>query len=233
ARTALRGEQPPGPAPISPAEAALVDAVVADGRPRVAIDGLDELHAVTVVALDRAGLFADIAGVLASFRLTVKSALVRTVPAGGGPGAPVQVAVDTWWVDSVGAELPGPPTLETSLRRLGEGDQSVLERLHRRDAGYRAPSGAPARPRVVLLPGASAEATVLEVRAADRPGLLHAVGSALACVGVDLRSAHIATHAGQAVDVLYVGEPGGGALSPPRVAATVAALVDAGTLPER
>lgn len=234
ARTALRGEDPPGPAPISPAEAALVASVVADGRPRVAVGGLDELHAVTVVALDRPGLFADIAGVLASFRLTVKSALVRTVPAGGdGPGPPaVQVAVDTWWVDSGSGDVPGPPTLETSLRRLGEGDLSVLDRLHRRDAGYRPPSGAPARPRVVLLPGASGDATVLEVRAADRPGLLHAIGSALAQVGVDLRSAHIATHAGQAVDVLYVGESDGGALSPPRVAATVAALVDAGTLPD-
>jgi [protein-PII] uridylyltransferase len=233
ARTALRGEDPPGPAPISPAEAALVDSVMADGRPRVAVGGLDELHAVTVVALDRPGLFADIAGVLASFRLTVKSALVRTIPVAPVEGTgELLVAVDTWWVDSGNGDVPGPPTLETSLRRLGEGDRSVLERLHRRDAGYRAPSGAPARPRVVLLPGASAEATVLEVRAADRPGLLHAVGAALAEVGVDLRSAHIATHAGQAVDVLYVGEPGGVALSPPRVAATVAALVDAGTLPD-
>ena len=85
---------------------------------------------------------------------------------------------------------------------------------------------------MVLLPGASADSTVLEVRAADRPGLLHAIGTALAAVGVDLRSAHIATHAGQAVDVLYVGEPGGGILSPPRVAATISGLVDAGTLPD-
>jgi [protein-PII] uridylyltransferase len=83
---------------------------------------------------------------------------------------------------------------------------------------------------VVLLPGASAGATVLEVRAADRPGLLHAIGAALAAIGVDLRSAHIATHAGQAVDVLYVTEPGGAVLTPARVAQTVAALVDAGSV---
>ncbi len=229
ARTALRGEEPPGPAPITSEEEALVASVVADGRPRVAVGRLEEMHAVTVVAVDRAGLLADIAGVLASFRLTVKSALVRTVPAAGAAG--VQVAVDSWWVDSGGGEVASPATLETALRRLGDGDRGVLQRLHRRDAGYRAPSGAPGRPRVVLLPGASADATVLEVRAADRPGLLHAIGSALAGVGVDLRSAHVATHAGQAVDVLYVAEPGGGALSPPRVATTVAALVDAGTLP--
>ena len=229
ARTALRGEEPPGPAPITATEEALVDSVVADGRPKVAISTLDELHAVTVVALDRPGLLADIAGTLASSRLTVKSALIRTVPAGPEP---VPVAVDTWWVDGGSGSLPAAATLETDLRRLGDGDRSVLDRLARRDAGYRPPSGAPSRPRVVLLPGASAESTVLEVRAADRPGLLHAIGTALAEVGVDLRSAHVATHAGQAVDVLYVGEPGGGVLSPPRVAATIATLVDAGMLPE-
>ena len=72
---------------------------------------------------------------------------------------------------------------------------------------------------------------MLEVRAADRPGLMHAIGAALAGVGVDLRSAHVATHAGQAVDVLYVCERGGGRLSPPRVAETVSVLVDAGSVP--
>ena len=229
ARTALRGEEPPGPAPITPAEEALVGSVVVDARPRVAISTLDELHAVTVVARDRPGLLADIAGTLASARLTVKSALIRTVPAGPQQ---VAVAVDTWWVDSGGGALPAAATLETDLRRLQDGDRSVLDRLARRDAGYRPPVGAPARPRVVLLPGASADSTVLEVRAPDRPGLLHAIGTALAGVGVDLRSAHIATHAGQAVDVLYVGEPGGGVLTPPRVAEAISRLVDAGTLPE-
>ena len=191
---------------------------------------MDELHVVTVVAPDRPGLLADVAGVLASFRLTVKSALVRTVPAEeeGRPGT----AVDTWWVESSSAGPPDPATLELHLRRLGEGDLSVLDPLARREAGFRTRAGAPARPRVVLLPGASAEATVLEVRAADRPGLMHAIGSALAGVGVDLRSAHVATHAGQAVDVLYVSERGGGQLSPPRVAETVSALVDAGSVAE-
>jgi [protein-PII] uridylyltransferase len=227
ARTALRGEDPPGPAPIGPAETELVKAVMSEGRPRVAIAPMDEMHTITVVAGDRPGLLADIAGVLAGFRLTVKSALVRTVSTETG-----DVAVDTWWVDSGSGDPPSPATLETALRRLGEGDRSVLDRQARREAGYRVRGSAPARPRVVLLPGASADATVLEVRAADRPGLLHAIGAALAAVRVDLRSAPVATHAGQAVDVLYVSEPGGGQLSPPRVAETVSALVDAGAVPE-
>ncbi len=228
AQTAMRGEEPPGPAPIAEAEVELVRSVVADGRPRVAVSPMDELHVVTFVAPDRPGLLADIAGVLASFRLTVKSALVRTVSS-EVPDGP-DIAVDTWWVESNG-DPPEPATLELHLRRLGEGDLSVLEPLARREAGYRTRPGAPARPRVVLLPGASADATVLEVRAADRPGLMHAIGAALAGVGVDLRSAHVATHAGQAVDVLYVCEHDGGALSPPRVAETVSVLVDAGSVP--
>ncbi len=225
AATALRGEDPPGPAPIAEAEVELVRTVLMNGRPRVAVTPMDELFTVTVVAPDRSGLLADIAGVLASFRLTVKSALVRTVAEGD-----LDIAVDTWWVESRG-DMPPPELLEQHLRRLSEGDQSVLEPLIRRDAGFRSRSGAPARPRVVLLPGASEDATVLEVRAADRPGLMHAIGSALAGVGVDLRSAHVATHAGQAVDVLYVCERGGGRLSPPRVAETVSVLVDAGSVP--
>jgi len=241
ARTVLHGQDPPAPAPIAPAERELVRAVRADGRPRVAVAAFEELHVVTVVAPDRQGLFADIAGVLAAFRLTVRSALVRTLPAGADGTAPAPdpspgragTAVDTWWVDTRGGEVPSPATLETSLRRLAAGDLTALDRLRRRDAGYRAPSGAARRPRVVLLPGASQEATVLEVRAADRPGLLHGIGSALAGCGVQVRSAHIATHAGQAVDVLYVHDSDGGPLSPPRVASVVAALVDAGTLPPR
>ncbi|GLY30154.1 [protein-PII] uridylyltransferase [Kineosporia sp. NBRC 101731] len=235
AATALSGEEPPGPAPIAQAEVELVRTVLADGRPRVAVTPMDELFTVTVVAPDRSGLLADIAGVLASFRLTVKSALVRTVGSDHLGEAvegdhDIDIAVDTWWVESRG-DMPPPELLEQHLRRLSEGDQSVLDPLIRRDAGFRSRAGAPARPRVVLLPGASEDATVLEVRAADRPGLMHAIGSALAGVGVDLRSAHVATHAGQAVDVLYVCERGGGPLAPPRVAETVSVLVDAGSVP--
>jgi [protein-PII] uridylyltransferase len=232
ARSVLRGQDPPGPAPITEAEAAMVGAAVADGRPQVAIEAMAEhagLHLVTVVAADRPGLLADIAGTLASFRLAVRSALVRTIPSGraGAPGT----AVDTWYVDAGSATVPDAATLETSLRRLADGDRSVLDRLARRDAGYRPATAAIGQPRVVLLTGASTESTVLEVRAADRPALLHSLGSALAERGVDLRSAHVATHAGQAVDVLYLAETDGTLLAPARVAEVISALVDAASLP--
>ena len=69
--------------------------------------------------------------------------------------------------------------------------------------------------------------SVAEVRAPDRPGLLHGLGRALARLGVDVRSAHVATHAGQAVDTLYLAEPDGSPLSPGRVGAALGALLEA------
>ncbi len=226
ARSALQGQPPPNPAPITDDEAQLVRAAVADHRPHVAVNRFHDLHVVSIVARDRSGLLADIAGTLAAFRLAVKSALVRTVQVDG-----VGIAVDTWYVDAGPSSVPQPATLETELRRLADGDRSALDVLARRDNGYRPSPGTSAEPRVILLPAASQDVTVLEVRAPDRPGLLHALGSALAGLGADLRSAHVATHGGQAVDVLYVSEPGGAPLSPGRVAAVISALVDAAELP--
>lgn len=223
ARTALRGEVPPGPAPLTPEEVAQVAAVAADGEPHVHITPFEGLHSVAVVAPDRPGLFADVAGLLAAHGLTVRSALVRTTHG---------VAVDTWWVHASGG-MPDPAVLRTDLRRLATGDSGALNRLARRDAGWRPvrDSRDAASTRVLLVPGASTQATVLEVRAVDRPGLLHGLGRALLDAAVDVRSAHVATHAGRAVDVLYLSERDGTPLTPPRVAAVVAALTDAAQSP--
>ena len=147
---------------------------------------LDGLHAVTVVAPDRLGLFADTAGLLAAHGLTVRSALVRTVDG---------VAVDTWWVDSPYGEPPPAATLLLGLRPAGGGGRpcwtgwSGATRPH--GAGQPAPHVAAqiaGDARAVLVTGASERATVAEVRAPDRPGLLHALGRALAALGVDVRS---------------------------------------------
>jgi [protein-PII] uridylyltransferase len=78
-----------------------------------------------------------------------------------------------------------------------------------------------------LAPDASSDATALEVRTDDRPGLVHDLGRALASVGISVRSAHIATSAGQAMDTLYLLDRDGSALAPARVAQAVAALMEA------
>ena len=80
--------------------------------------------------------------------------------------------------------------------------------------------------RAFVIPGAAAGATVLEVRARDRLGLLGDLGRCFASAGLSVRSAHIATHAGQTLDTFYLTQFGDRPLSPAQVAATVAAVID-------
>jgi [protein-PII] uridylyltransferase len=68
---------------------------------------------------------------------------------------------------------------------------------------------------------------VVEVRTGDRPGLLYALGDALSQAGLSIRSAHVATLAGQAIDTFYLTEPDGSPPSSPREQEALAALVAA------
>ena len=228
ATASLSGEEVPAPAPFDAEEQALAAAALADGETRVRVKEVDGFFVVTVVTPDRTGLFADLAGLLAGHRFLVRSALVRTLDG---------IAVDSWWVESPAGDPPSAELLRSSLDRIVGGDVALLDRLEARDAQTSRPMGGArslvSHPRVIILPGASERATVLEVRAADRPGLLHALGRALAREGIDIRSAHVATYAAQAVDVLYLAEPSGERLSPPRVAMAIRGLSDAAEVPSR
>ena len=73
-------------------------------------------------------------------------------------------------------------------------------------------------PSVAVRPEEATSATVLEVRAADRPGVLYLVLSTLADLDITVRSAHMDTLGPQAVDVFYVQEAHAGALSEDRAA---------------
>jgi [protein-PII] uridylyltransferase len=85
-------------------------------------------------------------------------------------------------------------------------------------------SGGALAPTVVVRPEASDQATVLEVRAADRLGVLHLVSAALADLEISVRSAHVSTLGPQAVDVFYVQEAHAGALSETRAASAAHAI---------
>jgi [protein-PII] uridylyltransferase len=55
-----------------------------------------------------------------------------------------------------------------------------------------------------MIDDASATATVVEVRAHDRPGLLWRVGHVLGSFGLQVRAARVETLGAEAVDVFYV-----------------------------
>ncbi len=154
---------------------------------------------VTAISVDRIGLLADLAAVFALQRVPVRSA--RAWSQG-------RYAVSVW---EVADEYLEAAILRTRFDGIVEGRLDPGSRLRPADASVLAPT-------VVVRPEASEQATVLEVRAADRPGVVHLVCAALAGLDVSVRSAHVDTLGPQAVDVFYLQEPAAGALSDTRAA---------------
>jgi [protein-PII] uridylyltransferase len=153
---------------------------------------------VTVLACDRVGLLADVAALFALQRASVRSARAW---------AQDDVGVSVW---EVADEQLDAKVLRQRYDAIVAGRVDPTARLTR-DVGGMAPS-------VVVRPDASARATVLEVRTADRPGVVHLVCAALARLDVTVRSAHVDTLGPQAVDVFYVQEASAGALGDTRAA---------------
>ncbi|MEP7035774.1 MAG: HD domain-containing protein, partial [Actinomycetota bacterium] len=196
-----------------------VVAEVAIGEPHVLVHPIGGAYRIDVFDRDRLGLFADTAGLLAASALIVRTARVRTQEG---------IAVNQWQVDSPGGDAPDAAAIARGLVQLGQGDRSPLRALERRTA-YAVPAGSGPRPvtRAMVVPHASQDLTVIEIRARDRPGLLHQVGVTFARAGLTVHSAHIATYAGQTLDTFYVSEFGGRTMSPARVAQTISMLMDA------
>ncbi|MEU6798475.1 [protein-PII] uridylyltransferase [Nonomuraea wenchangensis] len=195
-RSVLSGSPPPKPPTLSAEQAAL--ARHGGGAVRVAGGN------VTVVAPDRVGLLWSAAGVLSAHRLIVRSAS----SASAGSTAVIEFSV----VPEYGSP-PDPATLESDLRLVLAGRLDIEQRLARRLRAVRPPRVPVAPPRVTLVDDASATATVVEVRAHDRPGLLWRIGRAFGECGLDVRAARVETLGAEAVDVFYVVDRAGRPLS--------------------
>jgi [protein-PII] uridylyltransferase len=159
---------------------------------------------LVVTAADRIGLMADVAGALALMRTSVRSARAWTVDG---------VAVSQW---QVAGELPEPPILRRRLEAVIAGTVDPAARLRGR------PGQLP--PSVVVRHEASREATLIEVRTDDRPGVVYLACRALASLGLTVRSAHVDTIGPQALDVFYVQEQDAGALPDGRAASAAHAV---------
>ncbi len=211
----LGGSPPPPPPPLAPAQSALVR----QGRLAVLAEPDEAVTwTVTVAAPDRIGLFAVVAGVLALHRLSVRSAQVRTEDG---------MALDVWTVVPDRDHEPRSEALRLDLARALAGDLDVTRRLVARDEGRRRPAVPAPAPRVDVVEAASVSATVVEVRAADRPGLLYRLGRALAVMGVSVRGARVVTLGAEAVDVFYLQDGSGAPLDPGTTREVVRLLADA------
>ena len=173
---------------------------------------------VTVVAPDRIGLFAMLAGVLALHRLSVRSAQLRTESG---------MACDVWTVVPDRDHEPRADAIQRDIVRAQEGDLDLTRQLDSREASRRQPATPPPPPRVDVVEGASESATVVEVRASDRLGLLCRLGRALALMGVSVRAARVSTLGAEAVDVFYLVDASGQRLDALAAREVVRLLTDA------
>ncbi|HEX5936544.1 MAG TPA: ACT domain-containing protein [Actinomycetota bacterium] len=151
-----------------------------------------------VVARDRPGLLSWIAGALSLAGLSILSAQVFTTT----DGVAVDVfAVEGAWED----EIPERRWREFRgmLRRAVEGTISLEYRVNEKRRWYPAPS-VTVPVTVAIDNGASDFATVIEVGAADRLGLLYDITRVFADLGLDVHLAKVATYEGRVVDSFYV-----------------------------
>ena len=185
-----------------------VPKAVRKGATCIDVELLEDGAQVTVIAPDRLGLLADVAALFATQRASVRAA--RAWSQG-------DVAVSVW--DIADAHLDGA-VLRQRFEAIAAGRLDPAERLRRT-------LGEGLAPTVVVRPEASSQSTVLEVRAADRTGVLYLACAALAAQGLSVRSAHVDTLGPQAVDVFYVQEEGAGALGDLRASQAAHAVREA------
>jgi [protein-PII] uridylyltransferase len=186
----LAGGQPPGPDPLSDEQVALAERTAASGKVGLLLAGDGPGAVITVVAPDRSGLLARAAGVLALNSLEVHAASVR---------GHQDVAVDVFTVSPRFGRLPDRALLREQLQRAVDGSLPLAEKITAKENDY-AQAGADApEPRALWFDDEATGAAVLEVRSADRIGLLYRVAAALDDSVADVRWARLSTPGATAI----------------------------------
>lgn len=153
---------------------------------RLAVENHQGGSLLTFVLRDRPGIMAAIAGCFALMGLEIQSA--RTLTVG-------DAAMSMWEVTR--ADVDASRVRERLVPILnGEVDLDGRLALNRADDAV--PS------RIRLLPRRSQTATLFEVRAQDRRGLVWTVCKEIAGYGHSIRSAHLSTYGSEVRDVFYV-----------------------------
>ncbi|HJZ98469.1 MAG TPA: hypothetical protein VKE70_18290, partial [Candidatus Solibacter sp.] len=175
----------------------------ARSRPRgLAIDlrKLESAWQLTLVAIDRPGLFASVAGTLASFGMNILKAEAFANRQG--------LVLDTFTFADPSRTLDLNPTevdrLRSTLEKVLTGKSDVKELLRNRPKPTPPSRKARIPARVRFDREASDSATLIEIVAEDRPGLLYDLATAITSNGGNIEVVLIDTQAHKAIDVFYV-----------------------------
>jgi [protein-PII] uridylyltransferase len=182
----------------------------ANARPSIDRSALE----LTVATHDRPGLFADLTEALAGIGADVVGARAFTSSAGR--------VLDVFFVhDASGAPFghDHPEDGARAAKRLAEAARKgrAKPKPDRRPAAATpVPAGPDRDPAKAAVDNeTSASATVVEVSARDRPGLLAAIARALTEQGLSIQSAHVDSFGERAVDAFYVQDAEGRKITDP------------------
>jgi [protein-PII] uridylyltransferase len=166
----------------------------------VDIRRLETAWQMTLVAGDRPGLFAGAAGTLASFGMNILKAEAFANRRG--------LVLDTFTFEDPNRTLDLNPSELDRLRTLAErviaGKSDVRELLRNRPKPSLPSRKARVPARVSFNAHASGTATLIEIVAEDRPGLLYDLASTISSGGANIEVVLIDTEAHRAIDVFYV-----------------------------
>jgi [protein-PII] uridylyltransferase len=158
------------------------------------------IHRLTLLARDRPGLFSAAAGAISSFGLSIVKAEAFSNARG--------IVVDTFTFSDPHRTLELNPSetdrLRGIVRRAVEGKQDISQLLRGRPRPLLPSRSARLKPRVSLNNSGSETATLIEIVAEDRPGLLYDMTRTLSAAGCNIEVVLIDTEAHKAVDVFYV-----------------------------
>jgi [protein-PII] uridylyltransferase len=168
---------------------------------------------VQVCTWDRQGLFSKISGCLSAAGLNILGAQIFSRTDG--------IIIDTFYVtDARTGGLAKREEREHFDRLLTDVlsgrpvDLNALIARRRRASTLYTPLAEERIPTVIHFDNDTAETrTILDVQAEDRVGLLYAISSALAELGVNISVARISTEKGAAFDSFYVTGPDGGKIT--------------------
>lgn len=167
------------------------------------VEGYDDT--LTIIDVDRPGLFSRVAGVLALHGLTVLDANICTVDGR---------AIEVISVQSSFGKTIAWDKVTADLERALDGALDIKARLADRAAIYGQARPMLARAaRVEFHPDDSSRATIVEVHAPDSVGVLYRITAALAELECNIERARIQTMLDAVVDSFYVTDMYGAKLS--------------------